>query len=866
MYSITKKMIYDLEKNFFKKFNDNKIILTEKVNTKKLKYIVDNYESFFENFSKEEIQEWFKQDGDLTDMELYFNVEEKKRIYFNKLKKYLQRSRNGEIKIIYNQTKQKKGRYFCEGPSYQNHMRQFRHTLADEFYIDVDISNAHVVLLYQYCVKKNIHCEHLKEYATDRPKYLKMVSQMKGYTTKGSQKRYLLKMLNGGVRDTPKVKELIPLYEELKNIRETIYHRNSEIKKYVEKVLKEDCKNKHENIEDFRKCKKCWNIEGKVQNHLCCDLENQCLITMYNIFQSNGFYVAVLCFDGFMVRREEIEKKNINMDKLLRFTEEKVFETIGYKIDLTIKEMDEGFDIDPALYENIDVSQYELSLSDTEIDEYIEICVYGDNDDYADFFLELYGSNIKAYDYDTKKGLQYYHWNHSKALWEEQNSRSLMNHIKKIRPPFENKITDLQNEFKKMEKKTDEYNEMKEKIKYYKNALKKTKSASFVKGIITFIASRDLDEHINEYMNKSTYELPLKNKRVIDLRTQIVRDRTKDDFWSFELDVDFTDDSNEHIIKDYIKSLFKDPDTEKYISQLFGYMLSGSIKDRSFYVFHGVGSNGKSVLMDIYQNIITPHLYSTLSDQAILKQTNNTRGGATPDLICLETGRLAILNETNEGNEIDSALVKRLSGNDEITVRQLYKEPITFKTQNKILLISNHLPNFNCTDTAMLDRVKFIPFKQRFTNKKIIEEGQKVIEQLKTTLKSDVFSYFVRNFNEKLEPTEMMLEATKTYLKELNDVQTFVDEYFKIITKEEYDTSSKNEKKNMIFKCSELWIQYLEYHKRNGTNNRRKKEYTDILKSLGITPFKTNGINHYRLLQTEPFECDDIDDVIECEI
>ena len=830
-------MIYDLEKNYFKKNNHNRIKLYEIVNTPKLKWIVDNYDEFVKNIPIS----WFEEDETLNPSEIDIDIEEYRAQLFTRLSKYLNGVRNKERAVYYSQTTENKGRYF--GSGLQGILRQVRHSLVSEFYYDLDMSNAHPTLLLHHCKTQGYACSNLEKFINNRDEYLKLT----GLETRSEQKTFLLKMLNKDVKKQSN-NHIQQLNEELHNIRQLVGLSNPLIKKYIIKQ---------------NKGKNPYNLNGKIMNHVMCDLENQVLLCLFNILHQNGIKIDCLCFDGLMVQKSTVSEP---IEDILRFCEEKILETLNIKIVLTEKTMDEGFDIDESLYDNIDVSLYESDLTEKQIDEHTHQCVYGDNDDYAEFFLKLYGSNIKAYDYDTKNGLQFYHWNHSKALWEEQNSRCLMNYVKILRPFFETPILDYQKQLKKMEKKTDEYNEMKEKIKYYKNALKKTKSASFVKGIITFIASRDLDEHINEYINKSIYELPIKNKRVIDLRTQKVKKRTKDDFWSFELDVDFTDDANENIIKDYITSLFKDPDTERYITNLCGYMLSGSIKDRSFYVLHGVGSNGKSVFMDLVQNILTPKLYSTLSDQAILKQTNGgSRGSATPDLICLKDGRLSVMNETNEGNQIDSALIKRLSGNDEITVRQLYKEPITFKTQNKLILISNALPQFDISDQAMLDRVKFIPFYQRFRYKgEEKKEAQKYVDLLKSKYKNDLFSYFVRNFSEDLEPSKLMLQATNEYLKEMNDVHTFIDDNFKIITKLEYTNAKKDEKTDLRVKVSDVWIMYSDYHRENKTARRKKKDFTKLIDTLGIELKKTKGQNYYLLQETNRMFNDD--DLVDCEI
>lgn len=825
---------FNQEKSYFKKFNNQTIVLTEQVNTKKLKYIVDNFDEFFKGFSDDEIREWFKQDEDLTEMEATLNIEEKKKLYHTKLSNYLRKTRNGKAKIIYKQTTQNRGRYFCEGGSLQNHMRQFRHTIAEEYYYDLDMENAHPNLLHQYCLKNDIPCEWLGRYATDRDSFLGYVSKMKGYSTRGSQKRYLLKMLNGGVRKC-EMEELKPLYNELKAIRMIIYNTQTHIKEYVIK----------QNGEDY------YNKEGKVMNHLMCDLENHVLLTIYNIIQQNDLNVDVLCFDGLMVRKEDVYRGNgvQGLYQFFNYIQTKVNELIGYNIKLTLKPMNEGFNIDPALYKDIDISLYESDLTEDDIKEYVRKCVYGENSEYADFLYAIYGKeNIKVYD-SVKGELHLYHWNATKKLHEKETSSKMLKYIRLLSPHFQNEIDILTKRLKRLEKGTDEYKELKQTINAYKKAQKRLSTTSFKKGVIQEYGAFDFDDKIQDLMNKSPDELPIKDGRIINIKTGQIRKRTKIDLWSFELDLEFKDTTNDHLYDEYINSLFKDEETENYVKKWVSYLLTGNTFHRKFYVLHGIGCNGKSVFMDLVQSLLTNQLYKTLSEQAIIKQ-RGSRGGATPELVSLRTPRLAIMNELNDNTEIDSAMVKRLTGGDEITVRPLYKDEITFKTQAKIAIITNELPNFDISDQAMLDRVIFIPFKQRFSP---TPESRDYLNSLKND-KDALFSYFVRQYpkflKEGLIPSELMKEASKNYLTEMNDVADFIDENYEIINETEYENGTNEEKESLKILPKDIWTHYCEYCIENKQKRKTKPKFNKMLCDMGVL-IKRNARNKHYILKSK---------------
>lgn len=848
---------FNQEKSYFKKFNNQTIVLTEQVNTKKLKYIVDNFEEFFKGFSDEEIREWFKQDANLTEMEATLNIEEKKKLYHTKLSNYLRKTRNGKVKIIYKQTSLNRGRYFCEGGSLQNHMRQFRHTIADEFYYDLDFKNCHPKLLYQYCEKNGIPCKELKQYATDRDTYLAYVSKMKYYQTKDSQKRYLLRMVNGGCKKCY-VEELKPLYEELKTIRMLIYNTNPDIKNYVHKNYK--CKKEHESITEVRDCEICWNAEGKVTNHIMCDLENQCILTFYNILEQNEMKTDVDCFDGLMIRKQDVyDTIGVQgLNELLKFCEEQIYKTIGYKVEIEKKAMDEGFDIKPELYKDIDISLYESDLTEEDIKEFVKKCVYGENSEYADFLYAIYGKeNIKVYD-SVKGELHLYHWNSTKKLHEKETSSKMLKYIRLLSPHFQNEIDILTKRLKRLEKGKDEYKELKQTINAYKKAQKRLSATSFKKGVIQEYGAFDFDDEIENKMNKSPDELPIKDGRIINIKTGQIRKRTKNDLWSFELDLKFKDATNDHLYDEYISSLFKDPETEEYVKKWVSYLLTGNTFHRKFYVLHGIGCNGKSVFMDMVQSLLSNNLYKTLSEQAIVKQ-RGSRGGATPELVSLRTPRLAVMNELNDNTEIDSAMVKRLTGGDELTVRPLYKEEITFKTQSKICIITNELPNFDISDQAMLDRVVFIPFKQRFTP---TPESRDYLNSLKND-KDALFSYFVRQYpkflKEGLEVSKLMKEASKNYLAELNDVAEFIDENYEIINETEYENGTNEEKEKLKILPKDVWTHYCEYCIENKQKRKTKPKFNKILTDMGILTKRNSKNKHYILKPKMSFGSVDVE-------
>jgi phage/plasmid-associated DNA primase len=250
-------------------------------------------------------------------------------------------------------------------------------------------------------------------------------------------------------------------------------------------------------------------------------------------------------------------------------------------------------------------------------------------------------------------------------------------------------------------------------------------------------------------LNKSMYELPIKNGMLIDLKTLVLRERTINDYFSFGLDVDFLGDnynlkvvndfmcdiSKKIIIKDDKEILTVDLELVEYHKKLWGYLLSGDIGDRSIHIFQGVGCNGKSSLINIFKNI-TSKFTTQLSSAAMM---NKNSSPLTPELETLMTARVALMPESDKGDELNVKVVKTITGDDTINCRPLYRKNITFKSQAKLILATQFKPEIKNDDKALWDRIKLIPFNSVFEK---TLDNTAYITKLQTDYLSDFFTYF----------------------------------------------------------------------------------------------------------------------------
>ena len=242
---------------------------------------------------------------------------------FTIIRKYLKKSKDGQIHVKYRQNASA-GRFHAIGSlSLQSMAREFRHTIAGDFYNDIDMKNAHPVILAFLCEERGIKCKQLNRYNRDRDRFLSEISEDRELA-----KVVVLSIINGGKSALDEVRRgreddcefLDKFNEELKAIHKK-FSKDPEFKTHKNKRVEAGVE---------------FNHEASYMNTLLCDFENKILQTIHKAIGSPKD--CVLCFDGLMIRKE--------LDFDLGVLEKAVFDKLDIEIELVVKPMNEGFELE----------------------------------------------------------------------------------------------------------------------------------------------------------------------------------------------------------------------------------------------------------------------------------------------------------------------------------------------------------------------------------------------------------------------------------------------------------------------------------------------------------------------------------------
>jgi P4 family phage/plasmid primase-like protien len=358
----------------------------------------------------------------------------------------------------------------------------------------------------------------------------------------------------------------------------------------------------------------------------------------------------------------------------------------------------------------------------------------------------------------------------------------------------------------------------------YKEISLKMKDHSQKKKIIAEAQEYFFDDSFNELLNKKQHLIGF-NNGVYNLETGNFREGRPSDFISYSTNIDYIPFSDKQIDPEFSKKIDEVynilekiqpcPEKNTYLLNVLASIIDGVKRRHKFYIWTGVGANGKSVLINLFKGCLGE--YADVLTTSLITSKRSGSASASPELLKIKGIRLGVLQEPEENSEINVGLMKELSGGDEITARGLYANPEVFKPQFSMIMTCNHLPKVNTNDGGTWRRIEVLSFDTVFTTSPDEDNQNHVMAD--TEIESKISSEDIReafmsilinqynmlkekNFN--IEVPSAVLDQTKQYRESSDEIQDFLNE----------NIDKTNNKKDKV-KFSEINICYRNWCKSN---------------------------------------------------
>lgn len=294
---------------------------------------------------------------------------------------------------------------------------------------------------------------------------------------------------------------------------------------------------------------------------------------------------------------------------------------------------------------------------------------------------------------------------------------------------------------------------------------------------------------------------------------------------------------------DFMAQLFPDQQLREYMWDHLASVLPGLNETQTFSIYSGIGSNGKSKLVELMNLVLGDYKGTVPITMVVGKRTNI--GSASPEIAQLKGKRYAVMQEPTKGDKINEGILKEMTGSDPVQGRALYKDTVTYVPQFTLVVCCNDLPTFKSNDEGTWRRVRLCRFMSCFVSEEEEEEKKKENPNIKHWFRKDLklgdamkvwVSAFTRLLVERWNQTkgqvrdcESVRLASKQYRNEEDVLVLFRHECVR-------------EQQGTWLSITDAWLEFQEWHRETYPSRRGMPEKRELRESLEkiIGPYKSH--------------------------
>lgn len=225
----------------------------------------------------------------------------------------------------------------------------------------------------------------------------------------------------------------------------------------------------------------------------------------------------------------------------------------------------------------------------------------------------------------------------------------------------------------------------------------------------------------NGFLNKINQKKHLLgcSNGVYDFKILKFRNGYSDDYITFSTNINYIpikDVNPEYIfqVKKFLKEILPNKEKRDYVLTILATCLTGNHYDDALYIFAGIGSNGKSILVKLLRKVFGN--YASSLDVRILTHERQAAGTASPDIADKDGVRMVFMEEPDDKKKWNTGYMKNLTGGDLLEARALFQANKSICPQFKLFLILNKLPDLPGDDFGVWRRIRVIDFCSVFVD------------------------------------------------------------------------------------------------------------------------------------------------------
>ena len=436
--------------------------------------------------------------------------------------------------------------------------------------------------------------------------------------------------------------------------------------------------------------------------------------------------------------------------------------------------------------------------------------------DFAVVLQHMFKDLYICVSYD-KRGIWYQFRGHR---WVQDKGLSLREKISKdMYNLFGNKSEKCEAEMNEYENNDDRREFLKKKCAVIQQNKIKLKQTTFKDHIMREAAEIFYDENFVRNMDINRYLLCF-NNGVVDFTNKVFREGYPEDYITKTTRINYVpynvSDENwkktSEELNKFMTTLFPIPDLNRYMWDHLASCLIGTNKNQTFHVYHGSGSNGKSLLVDLMSATLGD--YKGTVPITLVTDVRGKIGGTSDEVLKLKGVRYAVMQEPSKGVKLNEGIMKELTGGDPIQARGLYSESEIFIPQFKLCVGTNNLFDIDSNDDGTWRRIRKCTFPSKFVDEGehyeddtpyVFKKDKSLSEKLQSFAPVFVSMLVKRAFETDgiVEDCETVLEASKKYRNGQDHIAAFVSDKIR----KTKDTKQTIKKKSLLQEFSDWFRQ-----------------------------------------------------------
>jgi len=282
-----------------------------------------------------------------------------------------------------------------------------------------------------------------------------------------------------------------------------------------------------------------------------------------------------------------------------------------------------------------------------------------------------------------------------------------------------------------------------------------------------------------------------------------------------------------------------DPELAGYFRRLVGYGLSGAVTEHILPVLWGTGRNGKGVAIETIGRVLGDLACPVQSEILLASSFVKAGGGPSSEILNLRGRRICWASETGEGQRLNAAKIKSLTGGDSLCGRAPYgKHEISFSPSHLLVLVTNFRPRADAGDRALWARIHLVPFGVAFVDNPEGPNEKPRDPHLSEKLAEEapgILAWMLQGHLEwrerGLDPPAVVLAATSEYRADEDLIGQFIEERCWVQSLDQVKASN-------LYGAYKAWCEDMGHRPVSGNKFGRR------LRERGFDAFK-EGTIHY---------------------